>query len=75
MEDGAFLSQADRSKLDQLKKELAELKAEHKSFAAKKSSLSLEDRDRWRLNSQRTNEVFIAIKDLRLKNVFEAGKG
>jgi hypothetical protein len=28
----------------------------------------------WRANSTRTNQVYIEIKDLRLKNILEAGK-
>lgn len=75
MEDGKFLSSEDKKKMESLKEELAALKAEHKSFASKKNSLSTEERERWRVNSQRTNEVYIQIKDLRFKNVIEAGKG
>ncbi len=74
MEDGIYLTKEDRSKLEELKQELAKLKAEHKSFASRKSQLTVEDRESWRKNSARTNEVFIAIKDLRLKNILEAGK-
>lgn len=75
MEDGQYLSQEDRDKLEALKKELSVLKAEHKDFAKRKNGLTTEDRERWRLNSHRTNEVYIEIKDLRFKNVLEAGKG
>lgn len=74
MEDGRYLSKEDVKKLDDLKKELIALKAEHKSYASRKSQISPEDREKWRLNSHRTNEVHIAIKDLRLKNILEAGK-
>lgn len=75
MEDGQFLSQEDKKKMESLKKELAKLKAEHKEFASRKNGLSSEDKEKWRLNSQRTNQVYIEIKDLRFKNVIEAGKG
>ena len=74
MEDGAYLSKEDKDKLEALKKELVELKAEHKSFASRKSKISPEDREKWKINSIRTNEVHIAIKDMRLKNILEAGK-
>ncbi len=75
MEDGEWLSKADKEKMEALKKELADLKAEHKNFAKNKGGLTPADREKWRLNSQRTNEVYIEIKDLRFKNVMEAGKG
>ena len=75
MEDGASLNPEDKKKMESLKKELAALKAEHKSFAGRKNSLSPEEKEKWRLNSQRTNQVFIEIKDLRFKNIIEAGKG
>jgi hypothetical protein len=74
MEDGRYLSKEDKQTLDGLIQELAALKAEHKSFAARKSKLTPEDRELWRKNSIRTNEVHVAIKDLRLKNILEAGK-
>lgn len=74
MEDGRYLSKEDKEKMEALKKELAELKAEHKAFASRESTISPEDREKWRKNSMRTNEVHIAIKDLRLKNILEAGK-
>lgn len=74
MEDGQYLSQEDKAKMEALKKELEALKAEHKNFAKNKGGLTPEQREKWRLNSQRTNEVYIEIKDLRFKNVFEAGK-
>ncbi len=74
MEDGKYLTQEDQKKLIDLKQELVTLKAEHKSFASRKSQISPEDRQSWRKNSVRTNEVHIAIKDLRLKNILEAGK-
>lgn len=75
MEDGQFLSQEDKKKMESLKKELSKLKAEHKEFASRKSGLTSEEKEKWRLNSQRTNQVYIEIKDLRFKNVIEAGKG
>ncbi len=74
MEDGYYLTKEDHKKLEELKQELLKLKAEHKAFASRKSQLTPEDRESWRKNSTRTNEVFIAIKDLRLKNILEAGK-
>ncbi|MES2526622.1 MAG: hypothetical protein V4598_06020 [Bdellovibrionota bacterium] len=74
MEDGKYLSKEDQKKFADLKTELAALKAEHKDFASRKSKLTPEDREAWRKNSVRTNEVFIAIKDMRLKNILEAGK-
>jgi hypothetical protein len=75
MEDAAYLSKEDKALMEGLKKELAELKAEHKNFAKNKGGLTPEQRERWRVNSQRTNEVYIAIKDLRHKNIIEAGRG
>ena len=74
MEDGQYLSKEDKAKMEALKAELASLKEEHKAFAKNKGGLTPEQREKWRLNSQRTNEVYIAIKDLRFKNVLEAGK-
>jgi hypothetical protein len=75
MEDSAWLSEEDKLKMEALKQELAALKAEHKVFASKKKSLTAEERETWRLNSQRTNQVFIELKDLRFKNIMEAGRG
>ncbi len=75
MEDAAYLSKEDKALMEALKKELAELKAEHKNFAKNKGGLAPEQRERWRVNSQRTNEVYIVIKDLRHKNIIEAGRG
>lgn len=74
MEDGQFLSKEDKARMQSLKKELAALKAEHKDFASRKNKLTPEERETWRKNSTRTNEVYIEIKDLRFKNVLEAGK-
>lgn len=74
MEDGIYLSKEDQDKLKALKMELETLKAEHKKFAKNKGGLTPEERELWRLNSTRTNQVYIEIKDLRFKNVTEAGK-
>lgn len=74
MEDGKYLNKEDRKKLADLKNELVTLKEEHKSFAKNKNGLTTEDREKWRVNSTRTNQVHIEIKDLRLKNILEAGK-
>lgn len=73
MEDGAGLGPEDKKKLNDLKDELAKLKLEHKAFAKNKGGLTPEDRERWRLNSLRTNEVYIEIKNLRHKNILDAG--
>lgn len=75
MEDGQWLSHEDKKRMEGLKKELAELKAEHKKFAKNVGSITPEDREKWRKNSHRTNEVYVEIKELRLKNIFEAGRG
>lgn len=75
MEDGKFLDPEDKARMEALKIELAELKAEHKRFAKNKGGLTPEDRERWRLNSQRTNQIYIEIKDLRFKNVMGASQG
>lgn len=74
MEDGRYLDAEDKKKMESLKKELTKLKAEHKDFASRKNKLTPEDRETWRKNSVRTNEVYVEIKDLRLKNILEAGK-
>lgn len=74
MEDAKYLSKEDKDKLEALKKELETLKAEHKNFAKNKNGLSLEEREKWRQNSTRTNQVHIEIKDLRFKNVMESGR-
>lgn len=74
MEDSHYLSPEDKATMEDLKRELNELKAEHKAFAGKKSKLTQEERERWKVNSTRMNEVYIAIKDMRLKNILEAGK-
>lgn len=74
MEDSANLSVDDRNKLEALKKELVKLKKQHKGFAAKKDALTAEEKETWRANGQRTNQVYIEIKDLRHKNILEAGR-
>ena len=73
MEDSKYLSKEDKDLMESLQKELKELKAEHKDFAKNKGKLTEEQREKWRQNSTRTNEIYIAIKDLRFKNVMEAG--
>ena len=74
MEDSDSLSQEDKVKLDALKRELGKLKSEHKKFAKNKEGITPEDREKWRLNSQRMNEVYVEIKDMRVKNILEAAK-
>lgn len=74
MEDSANLSPEDKTKLEELKTELAKLKKEHKAFAAKKGGLTPEERESWRVNGHRTNQIFIEIKELRHKNILEAGR-
>lgn len=74
MEDGLFLSKEDKEKMVALQKELEVLKAEHKLFASTKSKLTPEDRERWRVNSQRTNQIHIDIKEMRVKNILEGGR-
>jgi len=75
MEDSEWLSDEDKKKMESLKKELSKLKVEHKAFAKSKGTLTLKDKEKWRSNSQRTNQVYVEIKELRFKNVMEAGKG
>ena len=75
MEDGEFLSPKDKLQMEKLKKRLVVLKKQHKSFAAKKSTLSAEERDKWRENAKETQEINLEIKELRLKNIMEAGRG
>ena len=74
MEDSQYLNPEDKKKLQSLIKELADLKAEHKTFAKNKGGLTPEQKDKWRLNSQRTQQVHIEIKDLRHKNILEAAR-
>jgi hypothetical protein len=75
MEDSAWLSSDDKNKLESLKSELVKLKKEHKQFAKAKDKLTPEDREKWKANSHRTNQVYVEIKDLRFKNIMEAGRG
>lgn len=75
VEDGYWLSPEDKKKMEALKLELIKLKAEHKEFAKNKGKLTPEERERWRQNSHRTNEAHIEMKDLRHKNIMEAGRG
>lgn len=74
MEDSANLSTEDKNKLEALKRELTKLKKEHKGFASKKSALTVEEKATWKVNGQRTNQIYIEIKDLRHKNILEAGR-
>ncbi len=74
MEDGEFLSKEDKVKMESLRHELAKLKVEHKNFAKAKNKLTPQDREAWKINSHKTNQIYIEIKDLRLKNILEAGK-
>ncbi len=75
MEDSAWLSQEDKDKLEALKRELSSLKSAHKKFAKAKDSLTAEDREKWKANAHRTNQVYVEIKELRFKNIMEAGRG
>lgn len=75
MEDSAWLSREDKDKLEAFKRELVSLKREHKNFAKNKDKLTPEDREKWKLNAHRTNQVYVGIKDLRFKNIMEAGRG
>lgn len=74
MEDGQYLSAEDKARMEALKKELTQLKVEHKNFAKNKNGLGPEEREKWRANAQRTNEIYIEIKDLRLKNILDAAR-
>lgn len=74
MEDGKYLTTDDKKKLISLKTELENLKTQQDSFANRKSSLSAEEKESWRAISQRMNAISIEIKDLRHKNIIEAGK-
>jgi hypothetical protein len=74
MEDSKYLSPEDKARMASLTKELDLLKREHKTFAKNKGSLTAEQKESWRLNSKRTNEIHIEIKDLRHKNVLEAAR-
>jgi hypothetical protein len=74
MEDGKYLTIEDRAALESYLKELETLKKEHRNFAKNKGALTPEQRELWRVNSHRTNQVHIAVKTLRHKNILEAGK-
>lgn len=74
MEDGAFLSSEDKKKLNSLKVELDNLKSEQGYFTKRKNGLSAEDKEKWRAISIRINQISVEIKDLRQKNILEAGK-
>jgi len=74
MEDGQYLKKEDQLKLADLKRELLNLKGKHEKFAQSKTELNAEDKEKWRSNSMRMNQIHIEIKDLRHKNVLEAGK-
>jgi hypothetical protein len=75
MEDGVWLKPEDKKKLDDLLKEFEELKAAHLKFSKPQGPLSAEDKQKWKLNSQRTAQVSLEIKDLRHKNILEGAKG
>ena len=74
MEDGAFLNIEDKKKLNSLKVELDNLKTEQGYFAKRKSALSSDEKEQWRQISIRINQISIEIKDLRHKNILEAGR-
>lgn len=74
MEDGAFLNPEDKKKLNSLKVELDNLKSEQGYFTKRKNGLSSEDKEKWRTISIRINQISVEIKDLRQKNILEAGK-
>lgn len=74
MEDGAFLNSEDKKKLNALKVELDNLKSEQGYFTKRKNGLSAEDKEKWRAISIRINQISVEIKDLRQKNILEAGK-
>lgn len=74
MEDGLFLDKEDKAKMTSLLKELDRLKKEHKVFASNVKKISPEDREKWRANSHRTNQIHIEIKELRVKNILEGGR-
>ena len=73
MEDSEWLSQEDKNKMESLKNELAKLKSEHKKFAKNKGSITPDDKEKWRLNSQRTNQIYIDIEIYRWKKVSVLG--
>jgi hypothetical protein len=54
--------------------ELDNLKTEQSYFTKRKNGLSPEDKEKWRAISIRINQISVEIKDLRQKNILEAGK-
>ena len=74
MEDGAYLNSDDKKQLNALKVELDNLKTEQSYFTKRKNGLSSEDKEKWRAISIRINQISVEIKDLRQKNILEAGK-
>jgi hypothetical protein len=74
MEDGAYLNSDDKKLLNALKVELDNLKTEQSYFTKRKNGLSSEDKEKWRAISIRINQISVEIKDLRQKNILEAGK-
>ncbi len=74
MEDGAYLNSDDKKQLNALKVELDNLKTEQSYFTKRKNGLSPEDKEKWRAISIRINQISVEIKDLRQKNILEAGK-
>ena len=74
MEDGVYLNSDDKKKLNALKVELDNLKTEQSYFTKRKNGLSVEDKEKWRAISIRINQISVEIKDLRQKNILEAGK-
>lgn len=74
MEDGAYLNSDDKKLLNALKVELDNLKTEQCYFTKRKNGLSSEDKEKWRAISIRINQISVEIKDLRQKNILEAGK-
>lgn len=74
MEDGKYLNKEDRKKLNSLIVEMDKLKKEQDYFAMRKSALTKEEKDSWKTISQRMNQISIEIKELRHKNILEAGK-
>jgi len=75
MEDGHWLSQEDKNKMESLKKELVVLKKAHKNFAKTKGTHTGEDKAKWKINAQRMDQVYVEIKELKFKNIMEAAKG
>lgn len=74
MEDGKYLTKEDKKKLISLKVELDKLKVEQEYFTKRHNSLTKDEKDTWRGISRRMNEVSNELKELRHKNIIEAGK-